>query len=300
MFEEIHGGYYQAVADILSQAVDGVLTYEGMLEAVRRYAFDESVLTIPRALKSGRWPLLLRGYRTPLAHRPSMPLTTLQKRWLKTLLQDPRIRMFGVTDQGLEDVQPLYHPDAVVWYDRYTDADPYEDAGYIECFSLILAALRENRAARICFEDGKGIEHTRTCRIFRLEYSAKDDKFRALCKTRSGMFTVNISRIRQCELLWEGAPAITRDVPKETAVLLLADERNALERVMLHFSHLEKETRRLDDGRYEIRLRYETGDETEMLIRILSFGPVLEVKEPAALRHKTAERILRQAGMQAK
>ena len=64
-------------------------------------------------------------------------------------------------------------------------------------------------------------------------------------------------------------------------MLLLHDERNGLERVLLHFSHFEKETRKLDDRLYQIKLRYDQEDETELLIRVLSFGPVLEVKAPA-------------------
>ena len=63
-------------------------------------------------------------------------------------------------------------------------------------------------------------------------------------------------------------------------MLLLHDERNGLERVLLHFSHFEKETQKLDDRLYQIKLRYDKDDETELLIRVLSFGPVLEVMEP--------------------
>ena len=53
----------------------------------------------------------------------------------------------------------------------------------------------------------------------------------------------------------------------------LYDTRNALERAMLHFSDLEKETERIDDKHYRVTLKYRQGDETEILIRILSFGP---------------------------
>ena len=55
----------------------------------------------------------------------------------------------------------------------------------------------------------------------------------------------------------------------------LTDERGARERVLLHFFHLEKETKRLDDTHYQVTLHYEQNDETEILIRILSFGPVV-------------------------
>lgn len=63
-------------------------------------------------------------------------------------------------------------------------------------------------------------------------------------------------------------------------VLELNDERNALERAMLHFSHLEKETVKLEEQQYRITLRYDRDDENELLIRVLSFGPMLRVISP--------------------
>ena len=77
-------------------------------------------------------------------------------------------------------------------------------------------------------------------------------------------------------------------------VFELIDERNALERVMLHFSDLEKETVRLDETHYRVELWYKQSDETEILIRILSFGPVLRVLEPEAFLGLIRERLKKQ------
>lgn len=76
--------------------------------------------------------------------------------------------------------------------------------------------------------------------------------------------------------------------------LLLHDERNALERVLLHFSHFEKETQKLDHRLYQIKLRYDRDDETELLIRVLSFGPVLEIVSPDAFIDLIKERLKKQ------
>lgn len=76
--------------------------------------------------------------------------------------------------------------------------------------------------------------------------------------------------------------------------LLLHDERNGLERVLLHFSHFEKETQKLDERLYRITLRYDQDDETELLIRVLSFGPVLEVVAPITFRQLMRNRIQKQ------
>ena len=74
-------------------------------------------------------------------------------------------------------------------------------------------------------------------------------------------------------------------------MLELLDERNALERVMLHFSHLQKETVKLSDNRYKVTLTYNRQDETEMLIRILSFGPMVKVVEPQSFITLIKERL---------
>ena len=80
-------------------------------------------------------------------------------------------------------------------------------------------------------------------------------------------------------------------------VLELTDDRNALERVMLHFSHLDKETERIDDNRYKITLYYEREDETELLIRVLSFGPVLKVVFPEDFIKKLCDRLEKQKNL---
>ena len=74
----------------------------------------------------------------------------------------------------------------------------------------------------------------------------------------------------------------------------LVDERNALERAMLHFSHLEKETERLENDLYRVTLRYQRDDEMELLIRVLSFGPKLRVISPPGFIEQIKERLNRQ------
>ena len=81
---------------------------------------------------------------------------------------------------------------------------------------------------------------------------------------------------------------------KRELVMELRDERNALERAMLHFSDLEKETVRTGEDTYRIRLVYRRDDEPEILIRILSFGPMLKVVEPESFVRQIRERLNRQ------
>ena len=77
----------------------------------------------------------------------------------------------------------------------------------------------------------------------------------------------------------------------------LFDVRYALERAMLHFSDLEKETERIDNRHYRITLKYKQGDETEILIRVLAFGPVLKVIEPESMVRQIRQRLARQTAL---
>lgn len=299
LFSEVYGIYYNVLAKLLEKAVEGSLTQESMNEIIREYGFEESILTIPEALENQTWPLIKGDYSTPLKHKPTMPPTTLQKRWLKALLNDPRIRLFGPPAEGLENVEPLYPPDAFVYYDRYHDGDSFDDPGYIKNFRCILSAIRRKRWIRIQFTDSKGLTHYWRCIPYKLEYSAKDDKFRLISANKRGARSINLARITQCFLLEpytdeEYRPKVMK---KRVLVLELTDERNALERVMLHFSHLDKETQRIGGNHYKITLYYEQEDETELLIRVLSFGPVLKAVSPDDFVKKLRERLEKQKRM---
>lgn len=296
LFSEVYGTYYNVLAKLLEQATAGALTRESMCAIIRERGFEESILAIPEALESETWPLLKEDLSTPLEHTPTMPLTTLQKRWLKALLSDPRIRLFDPPTDGLDDVEPLYPPDVFVYYDRYSDGDPFEDPGYIGRFRCILSAIRQKRWLLVDFTSPNGNTHSWRCIPYKLEYSAKDDKFRLISANDRGVFTINLGRITRCQMQepctdCEYRPKVMK---QRILVLELTDERNALERAMLHFSHLNKETERLGERHYRITLYYEPEDETELLIRVLSFGPVLQVVSPESFVKQLVRRLEKQ------
>ena len=299
LHSEIYGTYFRTVAAILTRSLAGDLNGKTLSEIVRRTAFGESLLTIPASLTDGRWPLLRPDLTTPLKRAPGMPLSALEKRWLKSLLLDPRIALFDPPTEGLEDVEPLFDPEVFVFYDRCADGDPYGDPRYIRVFRTLLRAMEERRRVRVRFQSARGRRRSDVCIPYTLEYSAKDDKFRLLASSGRQTLTVNVARIASAVLLDAYSAEEYRPVNyRETSLtMLLTDERNALERALLHFSDLEKETEQLDGKHYKITIWYRQVDETELLIRILSFGPVLKVTEPAGLVAQLRARIARQTAL---
>ena len=296
IFSEVYGNYFNAVAEILEKAVNHELTGEELTKSVRNHAFEESLFPISANMGDESWPLLRKDYTTPIRYAPEMPLTTLQKQWLKAILQDPRIQLFGPSDEGLEDVEPLFTPDMFVFFDQYSDGDPYEDGEYIRNFRIILSAIKNHRKVRVRFKSGKGNRQSWVIFPQKLEYSLKDDKFRMLFTSPNGRLeTINLGRIKNVTLQEKVAEDIIPIARRQKQLVFdLKDERNALERCMLHFSDLRKETEKTGSRRYRIKLYYESEDEAEILIRILSFGPVIKVVEPDSFIALITERLQKQ------
>ena len=81
---------------------------------------------------------------------------------------------------------------------------------------------------------------------------------------------------------------------KATITLEIYDERKAMERVMLAFAHFEKSAVQISDDVYRLTLNYDSFDETELVVRVLSFGPMIKVLEPEGFRNLIQERISKQ------
>ncbi len=138
LFSEIYGSYYSTVATILNEATKRPLNKNEINKLILQEAFGESTLNIPESLGQSHWSLLKDDGTTILKNKPTMPLTTLQKRWINAIALDPRMKLF--TDEPLyfSEVEPLFKPDDIDVFDKYADGDPYENEEYIARFRLIL------------------------------------------------------------------------------------------------------------------------------------------------------------------
>ena len=198
IFSELYSAYYNTVAAIITRVLEGEATEKELQGIVTERAFGESGLTILPSLKSEKWQLIHPDMTTPLEHTPTMPLTTLQKRWLKAISLDPRVRLFGVTFPNLDEVEPLFTPEDYYVYDKYADGDPFEDGEYIRQFRVILRAIRDGSQIKFEMTNRKGNTMFIRCRPVRLEYSEKDDKFRVVTAGWRAVSTVNLAKIKNC------------------------------------------------------------------------------------------------------
>ena len=296
IFSELYSAYYNAVASIIGGIIDGEHSEKELQKIVAERAFGESVLTIMPSLKSGKWQLVNSDMTTPLEHKPTMPLTLLQKQWLKAISLDPRIKLFDVKFPNLDDVEPLFTSSDYYVYDKYGDGDPFEDEEYVRQFKIILEAIKKGSQIKFEMLNRKGDTMFVRCRPVRLEYSEKDDKFRLITAGWRAVSTVNLAKIKSCAH-YVGKREVVGDektVIYDMVTVKICDERNALERFMLHFAHFEKQAEKLDKKHYLVKIKYAHNDEPEMVIRILSFGPTVEVVYPDSFKDLIIEKLKKQ------
>ena len=318
-FHEMYGRYFRIVSVLLRRESCTEAEIRALIVAE---GFGESVLFLPQKLipqaDGSDWGLLRRtanGRLEPVTrHLPMMPVTAVQKRWLRAKLNDPRLRLFlddtafAALSETLRDVPPLYLPEWFRFPDRFSDGDPYTQNTYRAHFRTVLQAVHARKPLAVRFRSGRGAEIYMHCMPLYLEYSAKNDKFRLCCiQIRNGQMKdrrlINLGRI-------EGVrPAETEITPtqespeayfasrrcQEPVVVRVTEERNGVERFLMEFAPYQKQTERdPETGTVTVQLWYDKLDETELLIRLLSFGPVLEILGPPAFRQQAADRIARQ------
>lgn len=319
LFDKIYGCYYQVVRRALEEAASKPLTRRDLERICAAYGYRESGLTIVPKLTGGGWALLSAGpdgaFRPVLSHpdRLKPPLTALQKSWLKALLADPRVRLF-LTDEALaqltealQGVEALFDPEDFCYFDRSLDGDDYNSPLYRRNFSVVLDALKQGRTLKLVYQGPKNGRSAFDAAPCQLQYSSRDDKFRLNCLRRShGRFsrlvTLNLSRIQVCVTGRGAIPPEAASIrftnahkAAEPVRLKISGERNSLERCMLHFANYEKHTEYDEEQNAWIcSIYYDTADETELLIEILSFGPVVQVLGPEPFLRLVRARVKRQ------
>lgn len=272
IFHEIYSLYYKTMACFIQSS------FTDVHEIINENAFKESFMMLEDALK--RWPLDNIDVST-------YPLTLLQKRWLKAISLDPRIQLFSYSWSFLDDVEPLFTPDDIYIFDQYSDGDPYTDLQYQKNFHTIIQAIKEKSGLVVTW---KTKQKTSYVLPQLLEYSEKDDKFRLVA---CGGTVINVLRIEECHLTHHAVSTTNRQRIEKYVLIELNDERNTLDRVLLHFAHFKKEAKKKENT-YIVKLFYDGSDETEMVIRLLSFGPMIKVKEPIEFKQLIRQRLKKQ------
>jgi len=316
IFSEIYGIYFRIVSKIMERES---VTETEIHEIIKKYGYRETDFLMSDKIipnKEGTDWGLLKGekiFHRVTENKPVKIFTELYKRWLKAKLNDPKIYLFLEKDtvkqlnDRLKDVQPLYKTENFRCSDMFSNGDDYYDEEYRKNFRIILSAIKHKTLLNIRFVSGHGKNIYGTFLPLKMEYSLKNDKFRVYCcQIRNGLNSgngiINISRIESIETDEEPyrkhismKKYFSSRRCKVPVTVVVTPERNGIERFLTEFSSYEKQTEKdpLSEN-CTVKIWYDIQDETELLIRLLSFGPVLEIVSPERFRKLAFERIEKQ------
>lgn len=230
---------------------------------------------------------------------PEFPLSTIELRFLAAILQDKRVRMFmndktvQAIETKLENVLPLWKTENVKYFDQNKDSDPFENPDYRNLFQTILRAINTKQYLHLVY----GRKNFSTIYTpIHLDYSQKDDTFRLFVKEIK--YPINLRNIKECNITTESPTSEEESTEYETLKVEIFDNTKThyhFNRAIRQFSYFKKSCKKNEkDNTYEMSVDYDTSDESEIVIKVLMFGPNMKVLEPQSVIDEINYRVTRQ------
>lgn len=240
-----------------------------------------------------------------------LPLTKLELRWLKTVLNDPLSRIF-LSEEQIElisealniapyDIIPLAM-DAINYFDRYNLEERIIDGKKkitqqgrhskreISFIRTINQAVKNEEKLKVVFNNWKGEKRVVSCAPVWLEYSRRDDIFRLwyIDNKLNAIRKINVSRILNVSIITGGKynksaerakmRELLDNTMKSIKVEFYQGEKNLPDRLLTEFSLWKKKCIfNIKEQKYTMTLHYSSLDEKEILIRLLSYGPYIRI-----------------------
>lgn len=319
------------IKNIISQAYDGRIDELGSL--TRDITQSDYSFSIEFALKRNNFAK--KGYKDrngkwleerpkgmslePLCHKKYkaisdcnvdlyfdvIPLTKWELRWLRTILDDPKMTLFLTPDtiSSLKEIIPqeitpicirkngnnakATSADNIYYFDRY-HSESYQMDSHL--FRTILSALHNSEALNINYNAGKGTSFKGIYYPIYIEFSKRDDRFRLYVQE------AKTDRIYMMNCDWISAAELTGtnfDMHRCQSVLKgffdtnqckvsveFEDTRNILDRILNEFSPWKKRCeciRKKDEkneipAKYKLTIYYHRYDQMDMVVRLMSYG----------------------------
>lgn len=116
------------------------------------------------------------------------PLTDIEIRWLKTILNDEKINLFLTQEEvkqineQLLTVEPLYNKEDFVFFDRYQSTEHYRRLSFQQVFRSLNQAIQEKQEVEICYQKQTEAASNSEPEIvslqpLKIEYSFQLDRF---------------------------------------------------------------------------------------------------------------------------
>jgi hypothetical protein len=325
LFHEYKNKYFHLVFRILNLSKNGLYKDE-IIRFIEEEEYDEKI--IGKDFKTFEGMLLNQyskidnfnfleerdeKYYSILNNEDSIPLkvrfSKLEKSWLNGMIKEPVVQAL-LGKETLEKLEVALidvkeGSNQVIEFTNKVKNDFKVDLEKIsKDFYTILEGIINEKPILYSNVDKNGNEYNNQLALpIRIEYSLKDDKFRAslysLEENRSIM--VNLHTLKEVKIALNVNSKIKReDVLKKLKekkyseipiTIELEDIRGAMERCFMSFSSFERNSRNISENKYEIDIYYYTFEEDEVIRKIMSLGPYVKVKSPDRVRDIVIDKV---------
>lgn len=235
-------------------------------------------------------------YYSLLENKIHLPLTQIEKAWIKAVTKDCRFPLFteNADTSSLNSVEPLFQQEHFTYYDSFSDGDDFQNPCYQKNFKTINNAIDKKTILKIWYQSPRQEQITLGDYLpIKFEFSSQDNKFRVITAKISknkiaDYVLLNLARIahtkdthKTCEQPVDFEQTIKKFNTEEPVVVEIYNQRNAIERFMIEFSAYKKQSEfNAEAQTCKAKIYYRKMDELEVLIKLLSFGPTLKVLRP--------------------
>ena len=193
----------------------------------------------------------------------------------------------------VENILPLWEPETVKYFDQNKESDPFENPNYRNLFQTILKAINTKQYLHLVY----GRKNFSTIYTpIHLDYSQKDDTFRLFVKEIK--YPINLRNIKECNITTESPTSEEESTEYETLKVEIFDNTKAhyhFNRAIRQFSYFKKSCKKTEkNNTYEMSVDYDKSDESEIVIKVLMFGPNMKVLAPQSVIDDIKQRVTRQ------
>lgn len=247
-------------------------------------------------------------------YRDALPLSALELRWLKTILKDERINTFLSEQEiaALDKVMTEYAPgvkalpmDKVVYYDRFhfPEKDKKREALILD---TLLKAIELQKTVFIKYHSMRNKILYGEYKPIVIEFSKRNNRFQCILQECEsgwisnmnvfGIKSVHITDMPFDHTAAESELADLRERSMTSVQIEFYNVLNIADRILTEFSPWKKLcTLDRQTGLYRLTVFYHKEDETDLVIRLMSYGAYLRFTDK---QHPICMEIQRRIGRQ--
>lgn len=302
LHNSIHSRYYKIITMLLELLQVRDISLEDVKVAISSLGFDETEpYLLPRLIDCNckdNYKLFINEsnkIHSRLKDPTYVKLSNIEYQWLKTASKDSRFRLFFRDDTYykilhlLDEKEDLINDFIFENLDEYGNVDNFTDNTYITNFNTILYAIRDKKVLNISYINRRNKTTIGTYLPISLIYSMKENKFslrayRTSAKSNKKCI-LSLNGIKSIEVMDIDVPQVGNisfiTHKRKHVDIIISNNRNGFDRVFYQLATYERETE-YDEitGNCHMKLFYNSDYETELLITLISFGPIIKVIGP--------------------